>query len=137
MKIRYDYVTNSSSTSFVIICKGFPDKKAILSAIGVTAKSPLKPFFDEMCEVLFDKITNAQEAIKGGYWGPENDVVTLIKKNISESTAIRANKAICEGKDVWIGKLDSSGDTVESFFCCESFEIDEPDLYINSLNCVW
>ena len=137
MKIRFDFVTNSSSTSFVVICKGPLEKAVFLAAMGATKNSPLKPFLEELYGVLRMKVTNAQDAISGGYWGREKDIVTLVRKELSDITAKRAEEAIRKGKDVWIGKLDSDGGTVEAFFCCESFEIDHPRLYINALRCAW
>jgi len=137
MKIRFDFVTNSSSTSFVIISKGKPDKEIFLKAMGVEKNSPLKPFFEELFEVLDWKIKNAKDAIKSTYWGPKKDVQTLIKDEISHFAANKAKEALKSGQDIWIGTLKSDGGTVESFFCCDSFEIDNKNLYFNGLRCGW
>ena len=137
MKIRFDFVTNSSSTSYVVICKGSPDKNVFLSAMGAKKNSPLTPFFEELYGIMCRKMTNAKEEVKGGYWGPAKDIVTLVRENLSEAASRRAKRAINEGEDVWIGKLSSDESVVESFFCCESFELDHPNLYVNALRCAW
>lgn len=137
MKIRWDFVTNSSSTSFVIICKGKPNKDIFLAAMGAEKGSLLRPLFTKLYEVLCEKMVNATDAIHSRYGGPVNSVPELVKREISKTDADRAKEALANGRNVWIGKLDSDAGGVEAFFCCEPFEINHPKLRLNALRCAW
>ena len=138
MKIRFDYVTNSSSTSFIIISKGKPNKEVFLEALGIKQGSHLESFGKELFELLCSKMENVQDAAKSEYWGPTSDIKSLLKRHIhSPSTAKRAEHALEVGMDVYIGTLRSEGESPESFLCTEIFEIDRPELYINALECGW
>ena len=138
MKIRWDFVTNSSSTSFVIICKGKPRLDDLIVAAGVRRGSPLEPLFRELHTTMLSKIEPVQEAAAGsGYWQTRSSVYQLVKDLFSQQVAGRVEAARKEGKDVWIGRLDSDGGAAESFFCCESFEVSAGDFYLNALPCAW
>jgi hypothetical protein len=137
MKIRWDFVTNSSSTSFVIICKGKPNKDIFLAAMGAKKGSPLRPLFTDLYRILCEKMVKAGDAIHSQYRGPEVSIPKLVEREISELAANRAREALANGQDVWIGKLDSDAGDVEAFFCCEPFEINHPKLHVNALRCVW
>lgn len=137
MKIRWDFVTNSSSTSFVIICKGKPNKDIFLAAMGAEKGSLLRPLFTNLYEILCQKMVKAADAIHSQYWGPAVDIPELVEREISKAAASRTKEAVANGQDVWIGKLDSDAGEVEAFFCCEPFEIDHPKLRLNALQCVW
>ena len=138
MKIRFDFVTNSSSTSFVIMCQGQPSKQTFVAAMGARKSSVLKPLFEDLFEVLKSKMKNAKEAVHDRRRGRRaKSIVDLVKLEISKATGQRAKEALASGQEVWIGELDSDGSPVESFFCCESFEIDHPQLYVDALRCAW
>jgi hypothetical protein len=138
MKIRFDYVTNSSSTSFVIISKGKPSESVFLEALGIKKGSHLESFGRDLFDMLCSKMENVHSAVKSKYWGPTRDVKSLMKKHIHPSSiAKRAEHALDAGMDVYIGTLSSSGESTESFLCTEMFEVDHPKLYINALECAW
>ena len=57
MKIKIDFITNSSSTSFILATKEELSKKIFMDKIGVQGNSKLNFIFDE----LFNAIDEAKE----------------------------------------------------------------------------
>ena len=55
MKIRIDFVTNSSSSSFILGVKGELTKDKILNALKVPKDSLLKKVADEFASVIYNR----------------------------------------------------------------------------------
>jgi len=138
MKIRWDFVTNSSTTSFLIICKGKPKINEFMIAMGVKEKkSPLWKLFNQLYNIMIDKIEPIGDAVQKRHWEKAESVYDLVKTYFSETTAKRVESAIRNSKDVWIGRLSSDEGDVESFFCVDDFEVEHGDFYLNALPCIW
>ncbi|HTS18475.1 MAG TPA: hypothetical protein VMP11_12945 [Verrucomicrobiae bacterium] len=137
MKIRADFVTNSSSTSFLIVCKGKPTLKEFFAAVGIQKRSPLAALFEELYEVILEKAEPLGAVRDWPRFAEVGSLFEFVKKEFSENTAKRAESAMRNGEDVWYGRLASEGGAAERFFCCESFEVERADFYMNALPCAW
>lgn len=132
MKIRLDFVSNSSSTSFVYISDAELTEEAFLEAAGVERDGPVGDLFSQMhAEIVYamgrgarvssieaaDKLANSHE------YTPE--VIQKMKD------------AVDLGKDVLTGTLSSDGPLAESLLCMAMFEIESDKFYINAYNNYW
>jgi hypothetical protein len=136
MKLRSDFVTNSSSTSFVVICRGELTLEGLRRLLGVGESSPLASLAVGLFEALKRNLTSVEDH---RVWaGREGDVEdTWIAEDLSNEVAHRVRKAREEGAQVYMGHLDSDADEMESFFCCDSFELENEEMYLNALECGW
>ena len=137
MKIRTDFVTNSSSTSFIVIVEEELDKKDFFELMGVTEESSLAPIFESIYYRLINNMKPISE--RKGYWNYTDgkELEDLLKADFPEQVVNRILEAKEKGKSVYVGELSSEEDTIESFFCCDSFELENDKIYFNGLNCAW
>lgn len=133
MKIKLDFVSNSSSTSFVYISDTELSEEAFLEAAGVDGDGPVGDLFRQMHAEISTAIRyrgteittrEAAESLVGSYeFTPE--VVEKMKD------------AIQQGKKVVTSTLSSDGPLAESLLCMAMFEIDSDRFYINAYNNYW
>jgi len=131
MKISNGFVTNSSSTSFVISSKNKVTKKTFIKAMGVEKQSLVFDMFEE----LFNKVENVKEEIPLGVknlekFFDENGIRIHDSGDVDE-----IRKRYNAGEKVYYGRLSDGGDgDCVAFFSHESFVIIEDDFYFNARN---
>ena len=132
MKLRQDFVTNSSSTSFIISIRENWDEKNFLKAIGIEGNSPMNEVFRQLFEAIEDNKCDIRMAMEE--YRPACDSVRslLQKEGFGEETIGIVEKLLSENRTVYYGKLSSDGNSAaEVYFCMESFVVCEDDIYFN------
>jgi len=131
MKIRNGFVTNSSSTSFIISTKEHFTKASFMKAIGATGHSVMNQFFEDLFQAIDE---NKQDIIKVMKDSENaNDIESFLTNEGYDNETIEIiKKLLDEGRTVFYGKLSSDGyTTAEVYFCCESFILCEENIYFN------
>lgn len=133
MKIKFDFVSNSSSTSFVYISDEELSEELFLKAAGVDGDGPVGDLFRQMYYEINTSILNY-----GKYILTKNEAESLAGTHEFTPDVIEKMKdAIEHGKIVVTSKLSSDGALAESLLCMSMFEIESDEFYINAYNDYW
>ncbi len=136
MKIKSDFVTNSSTTSYIVICQDDFCEQDILDIMGVQKDSVFEQLAKSLFEMLHDELIDVKYAWKSGRHS-KLGFEAYLKEAFSEEVMQRVKRAEKEGKSVLVGSLSSERSYTDTFFCCDSFEWENDKLYINALECGW
>lgn len=132
MKIRVGYVTNSSSTNFLILSKEELTSEYLYKKLGFKKNSPIEREAMELCD-------NILHATQGGLRYFSFDEVTFdnVKEVFGEAAAEKFRKYKKKGYKGYMGYTSSDDGTLTGFFTTDSFEIEENGFYVHARSCIW
>ena len=125
MKIRKGFVTNSSSTNFIIIS----DKELSFDYLYEKLTGSKHSIFADEMKDLCNVILNSAKEISS----ISNDIV----KEYGGKLDSIYKKMSKKGCFIYFGSTSSESNEIESFFTCESIEFETKGFYLNGLNCIW
>ena len=117
MKVRVDFVTNSSTSSYIVGVHGELTEERLLEVIGVPEDSVLYSFAKDLAGVI---VHSAEK------WTRE-----AILKDYGELWGVMP-KIFDSGMTCYIGDASSDGETVEQMLCYMPFHHESDDLILDS-----
>jgi len=136
MKIRAGFVSNSSSTSFLIIAKDDLNQTDFFELMGISPESPIADLFEQFYEDVIKSSTKID--LKAA--DKNIPVETLFESRpdrLSQHMIKKIKEAQKQGLKAYYGALDSETSNIQSFFCTDSFEVENEKIYFNGLECIW
>lgn len=134
MRVRAGFVTNSSSTSFLILTRDELEEEAFFQLMGVAPDSPIADLFRE----LFSDVVRVSQCVDltcvDSRTSPEEWFNT---DRLSPAMIARLRDAAGKGLKAYFGSLSSDDTPVLSFFCTDAFEVENERIYFNYLECAW
>lgn len=137
MKIRAGFVSNSSSTSFLIISKGTFTRAQLLRLMGAGATSPMRQLFDQLYDELMDGVEEKIELGTVGSNAQWQHIMGRRAESLSDRMIEKLEAYRKKGWTAYYGHLDSESNQVQTFFCMDSFEEENDEVYLNGLECAW
>ena len=132
MKIRVGYVTNSSSTNYLILSKKELTAEFLYSKLGFKKGAII---CDQAMKLCHDIVNGTCDGLR---W---YDIDKLDEKNIEELFGEKAARIYRETKPkgfyAYLGHTGCDDGALTYFFTTDSFEISEKDFYLNARDCVW
>lgn len=133
MKIRTGFVTNSSSTNFLIISKAELTAELLFSKLGFEEDGPIAGMGWDLCRNIIQGIND--------YVDNDSFNDTYIRERIQnecgEKAAIEYDKMKSDKCFIYFGSTSSDEDEATIFFTLDSFEIEENEFYLNGRECLW
>ena len=126
MKIRKGFVTNSSSTNFLIISKHEVTFEYLFDKMTGGKSSIFDEEIKELCITMMDRIERVE---------------TIKKEDVQEKFGVQVEKIYesfkKDGCFIYIGSTEDSDPGLASFFTLYPMEIKTNDFYLNALNSIY
>lgn len=130
--MKIDFVSNSSSTSFVYISENDLTKADFFLASGIDEASPVSGLFSEMFYDLSDRIKS------GDLLTSPEEVDNLEERDeFTPETLQKMKDAIGAGKQVVVSKLSSESSLAEGILATEIFEVDSDKFLVSAYSNYW
>lgn len=134
MRVRSGFVSNSSSTSFLIISRDELEEGGFLDLMGVSPDSPIANLFRELFSDILGSSRYVDLARIDSRVSPEE---WFDSDRLSPAMIARLQQAAGKGFKAYFGSLSSEDTLVQSFFCTDAFEVENERIYFNCLECAW
>lgn len=129
MKIKLDFVTNSSSTTYIAILPDGFDEASFCQELGAVGDGPIADFVSYLTSDILKSAT------------PYDEYVATVQENWALELPPRLQSKIDNSRErglkVLVGSFSSDQNFVEIFYCVSSFEIETDQIYINLINSYW
>ncbi|CAK1752104.1 MULTISPECIES: hypothetical protein [Vibrio] len=132
MKVKFDFISNSSSTSFVYISDEELNEEAFFEAVGVDREGPVGDLFYQMYNEIKTSLRDSGKQVL-----TKEDAESFAAYEFTPDVVNKMKDAIEQGKIVTTSKLSSDGSLAESLLCVSMFEVESDSFYINAYNNVW
>ena len=129
MKIKTDFITNSSSTSFILAFNPENSNKKVVTsnlikAFGIKEDSMLRELFEDFLYHL-----NYEEF--------DEKNLTPYQLRIYKDEFEKIDKLRKKGFKIYIGSLRSENEFIESFLCQDIFYVESDEIYFNGIDNAW
>lgn len=132
MKIREGFVTNSSSTNFLIISKKELDADYLINKLGFKPNSKFQIASGELVRSIMSGIARGPR-----YFKIDEIDYNVILEIFGQESADKYKALNEEGFHTYIGYTSSDDDYLTAFMTVDHFIIDKKDFYMNGESCVW
>lgn len=131
MKIRMGFITNSSSTNFLIISKEELTEEYLFKKLGFVKGGVLEKQGWQLCKDIICAINKGR--LK--YYDYSILDYEAIKEVFGDKSAKLFDKK--KGYHAYWGYTSDDEPPITQFFTSDSFEIEEKDFYLNGRACVY
>lgn len=134
MKISNGYITNSSSTSFVITSQNELTRESFFKLVGVSEESLLVDIYDNLYKAIHAHVKKIPDDISIQQFLEMNGI------ELNENDIAEIEHRYNRGDDVYWGELSDDGydgGLAEAFFSHECFVVVGDDIYFNARNSVY